>query len=462
MALFRWTSLTEETDCAEVEAESTRKVTFMVRREVKRRLEEGRAFMDVGKVDDALECYRAALGEDPSCALSHFNMGYALHEKGLYDAARDAYRKAVELEPTCSLFLENLARLQFDMLDYQEAARHYYRAALVGPIQSISLGLWGRALFEQGLYEQAVETFESLLERQQPPDIVVGARYWLAVAHAKLGRLAAARRMAEAILAEPNIDPKILSELGEHFVEARCLSLAHALFERLTQQKEEMLSARLRLEDIRNIEHQIDEALPRLFDGDEERLLHQIHSMREFGCDRVSKALLSLIDSPSAPVRESIVRYQTAFGYDVSEKVLPLLKDEVPYVREAAYDYFEKLDRGDYIKQIALGLRDHSPEIRARAARLLGRFSAIELLPELEMMIGDPLSRSCKKEFREAIASIKRRYQKKQDTLYQMKAYTVKTTNDGFPSPRDFRFWILVSVQMAFVAYFIYYLFFRV
>ena len=81
----------------------------------------------------------------------------------------------------------------------------------------------------------------------------------------------------------------------------------------------------MRLEDIHSIEKQIDEMLPRLFDGDEERLLHQIHALKEFGNDRISKALLSFIDAPSAPVRESVIRYQTAFGYYVSEQIKPYL-----------------------------------------------------------------------------------------------------------------------------------------
>lgn len=450
----------ESVDSAELES-GPKKITFMVKREVKQHLEAGRACLNAGKVDEALQCYQLAVDKDPSCALSYFNLGYALHESKQYDSAQEAYRRAIELEPTCSLFLENLGRLQFEMLDFAEAARHFQRAAMVGSIQNVSLGLWGRALLEQGLYQQAVEAFENLLEREQPEEIIIGAKYWLAVAHIKLGRMAAARRKAQQILAYASVDAKILSELAEQFVEVRCLSLAREILERIEQDENAGPFSELRLEDILKIENQIDESLPRLFDGDEERLLHQIHSLREFGNHRISKALLSLIDSPSAPVREAIIRYQTAFGYDVSNHVLPYLSDEVSYVRDAAYTYFEKLDRGDYIQEISKGLQDPSPEIRKRAAGLLGRFGTVDMLPILEMWVGDPGSKACQSEMRQAIASIKRRFQKKQDTLYKMKVVGSDEEEKSNNHMQDVRFWLLLFLQICFVVYFIYFLFTR-
>lgn len=437
-----------------------KKLTFMVKKEVKEHLEQGRASLNQGQIDEAIQHYRTAVSADPSCALSHFNLAYALHEKGRFEDAREAYLKSVELEPTCSLFLENYARLQFDTLDYRESARHFQRASMVGNIQPISVGLWGRSLFEQGLFEHAVETFESLLDRDKQPLIQLGAQYWLALAHIKLGRIAAARRLAEAILSAPDVDPKILYDLGEHFIEVRCISLARSIFERISKGSDDALSARLRLDDIKKIEDQIDEALPRLFDGDEERLLHQIHALREFGNDRISKALLALIDSHSAPVRESVIRYQTNYGYNAAEKIAPLLQDEIVYVREAAYDYFEKLDFGGSLDQIKPGLNDPHPTVRKKAARLIGRFGGVDMLPELEMIYTDPRNKECRDEIRAALASIKRRFQRKQDKLSRMNVLVPKNGAD-YASPRDFKFWLLLMLQILVIGYLIYYIFFK-
>lgn len=438
----------------------SQKLTFMVKKEVKQHLEAGRSSLNEGNLDDAVQHYQQAVETDPGCALSHFNLGYALHEQGAFDAACEAYQKAVEIDPSCSLFLENLARLQFDMLDYRESARFFQRASMVGPIQPVSLGLWGRSLFEQGLYEQAVETFENLLKRDAQPLIQLGGAYWLAMAHIKLGRIAAARRLAERIVKEKEIDTKILADLGEHFIDARCISLARTIFERLSKENNAPLQARLRLDDIQRIEDQIDEALPRLFDGDEERLLHQIHALREFGSDRISKALLAFIDSSSAPVRESVIRYQAAYGYDAGEKMAPLLNDTMPFVREAAYDYFEKLDRAADLPLITPGLKDPHPTIRKKAARFLGRFGGADMLPQLEMIYTAPKNKECRDEIRAAISSIKRRYQKQQDAIARMSVAQTKR-GDDYASPRDFRFWLLLVFQASVIGYLIYYLFNR-
>lgn len=449
-----------------VEAETTsidtpaRKITFTVKREVKVLIEAGRAHLDDERFAEARDEFRKAVDEDPGCSLCHFNLGYALHELGEHEQARESYYKAIELEPTCSLFLEHLARLQYQTMEYPEALRHFQRASRVGPIQSVSLGLWGQTLLKQGLYEQAVETFENLLEREDREDIRNGARYWLAVSHTRLGRLAAARRHAMAISKSESPEPRLLLELGETFIEARCLSLAYILFEKVLQSNEETLIARLRMEDIKKIENQIEDALPNLFEEDEERLLHSIHSLREFGNNRISKALLAILDSPSAPVREAVIRYQSSFGYDVAKKILPCLDDEVDYVREAAYEYFEKMDSPRYADRVAQGLDDPLPSIRRLSARLLGRFATAERLPKLQMVLDDPECEPIRDDLREAIAAIKRRLHQTQETLYRMRVVP-QTRPDHFPSPREFRFWLFLFFHILFIGYFVYFLFFR-
>jgi len=436
---------------------SVDKLTFMVKREVKQHLDAGKKFLSQGHIKEAVQQYQKAVETDPGCALCHFHLAYACHEGGDLEYARERYEKAVELEPTCCLFLEHLARLHFESQDYREAARFFHRASLVGQIQPLSLGLWGRALFEQGLFEQSIEAFEQLLEREQSPQIYAGANYWLAIANLKLRRIAAARDIAIQLLSDKNADHKILCDLGEHFIEAKCLSLARNIFERLAISKEEVLLVRLRLEDIRSIERQIDEMLPKLFDGDEERMLHQIHALKEFGNDRISKAMLSFIDSPSAPVRESVIRYQTAFGYDVPKSIVPLLKDPIGYVLEAAYDYFDKRNDGGFLDVIVEGLKDPIPSIRKIAARYVGRFGEIEKLPLLEMSLTDPANAECREELRKAVSTIKERFQKKNDALYQTQIALMPEKNEKSFAV-DWRFWVVVFFQLTAITYFVYFL----
>lgn len=429
----------------------------MVKRDVKKFLDAGRQLLEAGKVDKAIQLYKSAVKADEGCALCHFNLGYAYHEQGLQDEAKARYQKAIELEPTCSLFIEHLARLFFEANDYTESIKLFQRASLVGPIQPISLGLWGRALFEQGLYDQAIDAFERLLDEDDQPTIQLGANYWRTLAHMKLGNIAAARRIAEQLIEQKNMDHKILFELGEYFIEARCLTLARRIFERIVIEKEELMLARMRLEDIRALEEKIDELLPKLYDADEEMVLHHIHTLREFGNDRISKAFLTLILSPSAPVRESVVLYQTQYGYDVTDAIKPLLNDPVSYVRDAAYDYMVRLDRPTYLHTLLNGLNDPLVTIRKKAARYIGRFGTMEALPLLEMSLEDPDCKDCWDDLRRAVLAIKHRYQKNMDSLYYI---TIQEIEDPKSTSwiYDWRRWLLFLFQVSALIYFIYYL----
>lgn len=434
---------------------SEEKLTFLVKRTVKQRLEAGRALLEKGCLEEAIEEYGAAVQLDPKCGISQFNLGYAYHEDGQYDLAREHYLKAIEIEPSCSYFLEHLARLNFETVDYPEAARLFHRASMVGPIQPLSIGLWGRALFEQALYEESITAFQQLLERDQQPNVLVGARYWQTLANIKLGRMAAARKMAEHLLQQKRADYKVLYELGENFIEARCLDIARKIFEKIAIEKEEFLLSRLRLEDIRNLEQEIDEMLPGLFEGDEEKLLYQIHSLLFVGDERVSKAMLSLVGNASAMVRESVIRYQTKYGYNAAAYLLPLLNDEVDFVRDVAFDYFEKLDDPKYSRLIISGMKDRHIGVRRKAVRFLGRFSSIEMLPALEMATTDAENLEILADIRQAINSIKKRYQENLDFLLRTSPAQLQILENP-PSPHYWREWFFLFIKCALIFYFIY------
>ena len=326
-----------------------------------------------------------------------------------------------------------------------------------GHHQPVSLGLWGRALFEQGKFEESIEAFQRLLRHNQRAEIEVGAQYWLAVSHTRLDRIAAARQITRELLAHEHIEPKILFDLAENFIEARCLSLARTILERLTSFREDYLSARLRLEEIRAFEQQIDDTLPKLFEGDEERTLHQIHSLREYGNDRISRALMTLIHTPSAPIRESIIRYQTTFGFDVAEELLPLLSDAVNYVRDAAYDYFEKLNRGDYVEYMLVGLNDTQFPIRQKAVNYLGRFARSMFSPDWRWRSPNPKPHHAARH-PPCHLRHQKRYQETLDSLSQS-ALSATTQTEEPEISRDWRFWIFFLLQLTLVGYFIYFLF---
>ncbi len=437
-------------------AEQNETMSFLVKREVKKLLEEGKQRLREGNYDDAIKFYTHAVNADQSCALCHFNLGFAYQEHGNLSSAKERYEKAIELEPTCSLFIEHLARLYFESQEYSQSSKLFHRASLVGPIQPVSLGLWGRALYEQNCFEQAIDAFERLLEENQDTVLTIGAYFWCILSHIKLGNTAAARRMSETMLSNKCIDHKVLLELGEQFIKLRCLGLARCIFERIIIAKEETMIARLRLDDIKSLEDRIDELLPQLYDNDEEAVLRNIHALREFGNDRISKAFLSLIHSDSAPVREAVVLYQTAYGYDVADHIKPLLTDPIAYVRDAAFDYFVKLDLAEHLYDILKGLNDEHPEIRKNVVRFAGRFGTMETVPRLEMGVDDPKNREIESDIRGAIRQIKHRHQKKFDSLFSMNMFGMDNQSSSNPL-YDWKRWLLYLFQITALIYFVYF-----
>lgn len=430
------------------------RLVFMVKKDVKRLLEAGRKSFNEGDIDQAIEHYREALEADESCALTHFNLGYAYHEEGRYEHSRNCYLKAINLEPTCSLFLEHLARLNFETLDYQEAIKLFNRASLVGPIQPLSLGLWGRALYESGLYEEAIAAFENLLEREEQIAIQVGARFWLVVCNLKLDRIAQARKVAEQILASQEVDQKILLDLGEHFLRVRCMGLARATFERLAVEHEELMIARLRLEDIRNLERKINDLLPSLFEGDEERILHHLAALRHFGSDKISRALLSLLGSTSPLIREAVLDYHITYGYHIVDLATPLLHDPSAFVRLKAAEYFDRMDDPAHISLVISLLEDERPEIRKMIAGYLARHGTMEQLPKLEMALAGPNPDDVRSAMRNAVFKIKRRHHQHVDAMANMTVATEpEETNEQNPIWRSK---LVRLAQAAVVLYLIY------
>ena len=83
----------------------------------------GLMFLDIGRVDQAIEELTTAVDLDPSRGDSHFHLGTALAEKRRWDDAVTAYRKAINQPSLTSLDLayQNLGLALFHLKRYREA-----------------------------------------------------------------------------------------------------------------------------------------------------------------------------------------------------------------------------------------------------------------------------------------------------------------------------------------------------
>lgn len=395
-------------------------ITFVVKRSVKRYLQDGKRYFDSGNIGRAIEAYQSALLVDPNCALTHFNLGFAYHEEHCYEEARAAYRRAIEIMPGCSLFHEHLGRLYFEQNEYARAIESFQRALDVGDVQPISYGLLGRCYYETAEYEKSADSLEMMLAREDHPPLVAVARYHLILAYLKLSWPVQARRTVQALLGAESVDPSLLADLGERFVRAKNITVARQLFERVIQHAEERVSARRRYDDILAIHRKVSDILPELAQEncDEERQLRILHVLLDIGADEVADALGVLFQQTrSALVREIVIEYHRRYGYLLPDGCESLLDDECEYVCERAAAYVATIRPNNAPELMRACLQHRYDVVRRRAASYFFEFGTIEHLPHLENAIAATANEAARTRMCEAIDAIRRRYEERRAAM---------------------------------------------
>ncbi|MCA9417087.1 MAG: tetratricopeptide repeat protein, partial [Candidatus Omnitrophica bacterium] len=356
-------------------------VVFLVKSQVKKHLEKGKALFDEGDPRGAKEAYEKALEADPTCAIAYFYLGFTHHEMGNTDLAKDYYFQAIDLEPKQSLFLEHLARLHFELGEYSVCLVRFQEAHSVGMLQPISYGLMGRAFFELDRYTEATDCLEKMLEIEEEPSLRRIAYYYAILAYLSESSIFPARLLTERLLREDEGDPVVFSVLSDRFQDHRCLSVAKRLLESVTKEDHDFEERHATLDrELLEAEH----VLPQLFCSEEESLLHQLHQLSQFGSDKVHRVLVSLIQSPSQLVREGILSYCRKFGFDLPKGVLKECLNDTEMVREATLLYVASTYDRAYMDLLLANINNPSREVRSAVARYLERRGGPIHLPILE------------------------------------------------------------------------------
>ncbi|MFA7072923.1 MAG: tetratricopeptide repeat protein, partial [Methanoculleus sp.] len=119
---------------------------------------------DLGRYDEAFQCYDHALEIDPEYAGAWNNKGIALTKLSRYDEAIRCYDRALEIEPkdARAWFSKGIA---LDGLDrYDEAIRCCDRALEIEPKDARAWFSKGFALNELGRYDEAIRCYDRALE----------------------------------------------------------------------------------------------------------------------------------------------------------------------------------------------------------------------------------------------------------------------------------------------------------
>ncbi len=140
----------------------------------------GFALYTDGRLDEAIEQYKAAVGLDPNNEDVHLNLGAAYYVKGWTDQAMTEYQTVLMLNPNNSVAHCNLgdAFLADGLID--DAVEHYQIAIEINPGFAAAYNGLGRAFGSKGLIDEAIESFASA-QRLNPNDPVYNANLMKAI-----------------------------------------------------------------------------------------------------------------------------------------------------------------------------------------------------------------------------------------------------------------------------------------
>jgi Tfp pilus assembly protein PilF len=121
---------------------------------------------DLGRLDEAIGCYRKALALRPDLVASLDNLGGALHSQGKLDEAQACYERALALRPDRVESLIGLGLVLRAQGRLEEAVARYERALALSPDHPDAHNNLGIALVDLGRQEDAITHHDRALALQ--------------------------------------------------------------------------------------------------------------------------------------------------------------------------------------------------------------------------------------------------------------------------------------------------------
>jgi Flp pilus assembly protein TadD len=122
-------------------------------------LERGRALLEGGRLNDAIDQLSRAASLDPRLSQAHSLLAVAYDRKGLHDRAEDSYRHAINVNDNDPQALNNLGYSLYLSGNYRAAADKLKRAARLAPADSRILNNLALAQVRLGKYDDAYKNF---------------------------------------------------------------------------------------------------------------------------------------------------------------------------------------------------------------------------------------------------------------------------------------------------------------
>ncbi|MBA3357685.1 MAG: tetratricopeptide repeat protein [Pyrinomonadaceae bacterium] len=125
----------------------------------KEHLESGRAFLQDGRINEAISELSTAASLNPRLGEAHNLLGVAFAQKGMQDRAKQSYERAVKVEPEDAQTLNNLGFSLYQTGNYRAAIDRLKRAVKLAPRDERILNNLGLALCRVGKFDEAYKNF---------------------------------------------------------------------------------------------------------------------------------------------------------------------------------------------------------------------------------------------------------------------------------------------------------------
>lgn len=188
----------------------------------------GRAYFELGRLDDSQRAYKRAVELDPKLSVANYNLARLYIEEGSYDEAETILNELLTQDPDNTILHETLGWLAYRRGD-PEAALASYKISLdlgVGnPAVWYNIGLIER---EQGGESKALEAFAQAV--YYAPDSILYRRA-LAGEYARLDDLQAAIDQLYPLYAAGRRDPKLINDLTGYLIDFEEYAAAYEVVE---------------------------------------------------------------------------------------------------------------------------------------------------------------------------------------------------------------------------------------
>ncbi|WRH68950.1 MAG: tetratricopeptide repeat protein [Planktothrix sp. GU0601_MAG3] len=124
----------------------------------------GNKFLDHGKIDQAIVCYRYAIEFNPNFYHPYCQLGLALSKKEHFAEAILAYQKAIELNPDFSWSYQGLGENFSQLQRWEEAILAYQKAIELNPGFSWSYQGLGENFSQLQRWEEAILAYQKAIE----------------------------------------------------------------------------------------------------------------------------------------------------------------------------------------------------------------------------------------------------------------------------------------------------------